>query len=671
MCLESPLPVSDRAGASPSSREEFPTEGELQALFQLLPEMLCIAGGDGYFKRVNPAFETALGYSAGELLSRPFIEFVHPDDRQRTQDVLRELMIGVPVLRFENRYRCRDGSYRWLSWQAMPQAGHGRIYAGARDVTHRKETERRDSFTRALLKVFSEKGSRKGYLDSIVEIIRDWLGCRCVDIRIADEDGQVPHELRAGLASLAVIPIRYREQIVGAVHIADEREGMAPPASIEFIESMAPLIGEAVHRFSVEEEIEAQLRTQIVLGKFLHISLEAASLEEQLQHTLDLLLSLPWISLQSKGSIFLAEEDSKTLVRKVQRGLARELLAVCSEVPFGKCHCGQAAATHQIVFADCADARHDMHYPGMPSHGHYCVPILSGDRLIGSMCLYVDAGHRRKPAEETFLVSVADVLAGIIRRKQSEKRVSENEAQLLAAQRIQEHLLPKQAPKLTGFDIAGASYPAEFTGGDTFDYLAMQDGSLGVAVGDVTGHGFAPALLIASTHAYLRLLAQTSSDVGKILTRVNRILVEETEDDRFVTCFLGRLDAQGRSFTYGSAGHPTCYLLDASGNVKRQLQSIGLPLGVSPDAEFASRGPWPLEPGDLLLLVTDGLQESQSPQGEPFGDGRMLEIVRKLCNQPSRSIIEGLHRAALDFCRREKPLDDVTVVVLKCSDTPP
>jgi serine phosphatase RsbU (regulator of sigma subunit) len=334
-------------------------------------------------------------------------------------------------------------------------------------------------------------------------------------------------------------------------------------------------------------------------------------------------------------------------------------------MPLGRCLCGHAASTGEIVFADCVDARHEVRYAGILPHGHYCVPILSGERAIGLMCLYVEEGHRRKPAEEAFLASVADVLAGTIHRKQSERRVSENEVQLLAAQRIQQHLLPKESPDLPGFDIAGASYPAELTGGDTFDYLALQDGSLGLAIGDVAGHGFAPALLMASTHASLRLLAQTSSDVGEILTCANRILVEETEDDHFVTFFLGRLDARTRSFTYCSAGHPTGYLLDACGNVRTRLESVGLPLGIAPDAEFAAPGRLPLEPGDLLLLVTDGIGESQSPQGEQFGDGRMLEIVRKLRNQPSRSIIESLHRAALDFCQREKPIDDMTVVVLK------
>ena len=109
--------------------------------FELSIDMLCQLGFNGYFKRLNPAWERTLGFTRAELMSRPFIEFVHPDDRERTLAQNREVRDGGSALGFENRYRCRDGSYRWLLWNAAPDTSGSVIYSVARDITARKEAE--------------------------------------------------------------------------------------------------------------------------------------------------------------------------------------------------------------------------------------------------------------------------------------------------------------------------------------------------------------------------------------------------------------------------------------------------------------------------------------------------------------------------------------------------
>ena len=111
-------------------------------LFNLSMDMLCVGGTDGYLKRINPAFEHTLGYTSDELLRRPFLEFVHPDDRDATREVVANLAKGEPIVDFENRYLCSDGSYRWLSWRASPDTSGRQIYAIGRDVTERHRLER-------------------------------------------------------------------------------------------------------------------------------------------------------------------------------------------------------------------------------------------------------------------------------------------------------------------------------------------------------------------------------------------------------------------------------------------------------------------------------------------------------------------------------------------------
>ena len=116
-------------------------EEELQRFFALSLDLLCVAGFDGYFKRVNPAWQRVLGYTDDELVSRPYLDFVHPDDRTPTTTEAGSLSGGGHVMAFENRYRAKDGSYKWLEWAAVPYPDEQVIYAAARDITERKEAK--------------------------------------------------------------------------------------------------------------------------------------------------------------------------------------------------------------------------------------------------------------------------------------------------------------------------------------------------------------------------------------------------------------------------------------------------------------------------------------------------------------------------------------------------
>src|SRR5262249_41296724 len=157
---------------------------------------------------------------------------------------------------------------------------------------------------------------------------------------------------------------------------------------------------------------------------------------------------------------------------------------------------------------------------------------------------------------------------------------------LRMARQIQQKLFPASAPALAGLDLCGASSCAEATGGDYFDYLLLPDGSVGIVIGDVSGHGFGPALLMASTRAYLPGLAQRHTDVGEILTLANRALADDIGEDWFVTLLLARLDPGARTLLYASAGHPAGYVLDPAGNVRTLLPSNGLPLGIETGTRY-------------------------------------------------------------------------------------
>lgn len=255
------------------------------------------------------------------------------------------------------------------------------------------------------------------------------------------------------------------------------------------------------------------------------------------------------------------------------------------------------------------------------------------------------------------------IIRDITQRKHTERSLREREAHLLAAQEIQSRLWPEALETLPGYDVAGASYPAAFAGGDCFDFIPMGDGVTGFVIGDVSGHGLGTALLTALTQAHLRSLADMHTDLREILARTNRCLAKET--DHFVTLFFGCLSPQSHTLRYVNAGHPLAYVLDRAGDVKRRLDNTALPLAVAAEAEFAEGEPVVLESGDMIVLLTDGVQEAFSPTDELFGIDRALQLLRANRDKTARQMIEMLHVAVREFAGEKELLDDMTAVIIK------
>jgi PAS domain S-box-containing protein len=227
------------------------------------------------------------------------------------------------------------------------------------------------------------------------------------------------------------------------------------------------------------------------------------------------------------------------------------------------------------------------------------------------------------------------------------KKAEEREVEMRIARIVQQKLYPSKAPELPGFDVAGTVFPADATCGDCFDFIPMSDGCLGIIVGDVSGHGFGSALLMAETRAYIRSLARTTSDLGEILKQLNMFLCHDTDDERFVTLMLVRLDPTRRSFVYTSAGHIPGYLIDASGSVKTVLESTSMPLGIFPETEFESSQEQILVEGDLIFMMTDGVTECQNhedafrwcrPDGRATPSGLLTNSIRRLRITPQEAL---------------------------------
>jgi serine phosphatase RsbU (regulator of sigma subunit) len=248
-------------------------------------------------------------------------------------------------------------------------------------------------------------------------------------------------------------------------------------------------------------------------------------------------------------------------------------------------------------------------------------------------------------------------------REHAEEALRMTTAKFRVARDIQRRLFPARAPQIAGFEIAGATSPADETGGDFYDFIPMAGGRLGLVVGDVSNHGLGSALLMAETRAYLRALALSLCDVGEIMTHANKILTADTAGRHFVTLLFAQLDVERRTFTYAAAGH-VAYLCEAA-SAPRLLESTSLPLGIDEHLVIECGDEIALQQGQELFVCTDGVQEAQSPTREMFGTQRALAVVQDHLDLPAGEIVARLYDAVREHAAGEPLSDDVTVLVLK------
>ena len=245
------------------------------------------------------------------------------------------------------------------------------------------------------------------------------------------------------------------------------------------------------------------------------------------------------------------------------------------------------------------------------------------------------------------------------------RKAARREGTLQLARSIQQRLYPAGSPDVPGFDIAGAAFVADEIGGDYYDFVPLSGEHLGIVIGDVSGNGVDSALLMAETRAVLRSAAQAASDPGDLLTVVNRVLAADMEKNRFTTMLVGSLHVPTRTLTYASAGHTPGYVLDRSGAVKSELTATGVPLGPFAEAVFGTSSGIVMDPGDMLVLLTDGVTESEAPDGAYLEAEAALEVVRGCRDERAAEIVQRLYTAARAFGQGVPQIDDMTVVICK------
>jgi len=238
------------------------------------------------------------------------------------------------------------------------------------------------------------------------------------------------------------------------------------------------------------------------------------------------------------------------------------------------------------------------------------------------------------------------------------------EQELRAARRIQQALLPQGLPQVEGWQITPFYQPAREVGGDFYDFFELEDGRMGLAVGDATGKGMPAALAASATCSMLRAVAQDSGySPGEVLARVNKTLLARIPSNMFVTCFYAILDPKSATLSYANAGHDLPYLWH--GDDAEELRARGMPLGLMSGMSY-EEGEASLRQDDGVLFYSDGLVEAHNPKGEMFGFPRLRALVTEHGDEEERSLGDFLMEELYSFVGEGwEQEDDITLLTLR------
>ena len=242
----------------------------------------------------------------------------------------------------------------------------------------------------------------------------------------------------------------------------------------------------------------------------------------------------------------------------------------------------------------------------------------------------------------------------------AEKRRMARDLEL--ARKIQQQLFPRKNPIVAGYEIAGWNRSADETGGDCYDFIPLTDGRLAFLLADATGHGIGAALVIAQCRSLVRAMLSVTHDLATVGARVNEILSHDLLDDRFVTAFVGILDAQHHGLDYLAAGQGPLLFASSAGVELRGAD--GLPFGVVESFECPARH-FDFTPGATVALLTDGFYETNDPAGQQFGDHRVAAFMQHHGQQPLDELIRSLQAEIGRFSHDAPQADDLTAIMIR------
>jgi len=294
------------------------------------------------------------------------------------------------------------------------------------------------------------------------------------------------------------------------------------------------------------------------------------------------------------------------------------------------------------------------------------IPLIEHDRVIGVMDLESDQYAYFTDDHVRMLTLLAPQIASSVENARLYEELAEREKRieqdLEAARELQAALLPVEPPPIEGLEIAAGYRPARIIGGDLYDFFQYQDGAALIAIGDVSGKGVAAALYGALATGLVRTLAPARRDPAGLLGTLNQALIERRVDARSVALLVLLWQAQTRQFTIANSGAVPPLVCRGAHIIRPRAE--GVPLGLLPDREYENTA-FQAEPGDVLVLHSDGITDQPNPAGEEYGRQRLIRVLQEACSGTPQSVVSAVFSDLDRFTGSGAVFDDQTLLALK------
>lgn len=368
-----------------------------------------------------------------------------------------------------------------------------------------------------------------------------------------------------------------------------------------------------------------------------------------------------------QGVITLVEEESqdsmKTLVRTMVSSGDQE------QYHFNQTLLGWMQINKKPLVIN--DPRNDDRFRGVrwddSVHSLISVPMVMKSELRGVITVYNKKENKTfSDNDQRLLAIIAAQSAQVVenaRLNEREQMLMRMQEEVRLASKIQMELLPSSSPDVAGYSVAGRTIPAQVVGGDYFDFIAIDDHRIAVCLGDVTGKGLPASLLMANLQATLRSHTLNVESPKVCLERSNRLLFQSTSPEKFATVFYAILDSQKHTLFFSNAGQDHPFHISTSKNIQR-LKTGGIPLGMLGEFTYEEES-ISLEPGDTLVIYSDGVTEAMNKNGDQFGEERLASVLASCVNETVESIIGRIVDSVKQHAGSTPQSDDVTIVVVK------